>query len=44
MFLPKDHAAFEIAKLSPLWDSGSPLISIDDVEAAISHSEGDEHR
>lgn len=29
---------------TPTFDSGSPLISIDDVEAAISHAEGDEHR
>jgi hypothetical protein len=29
---------------TPTFDSGSPLISVDDVEAAISHAEGDEHR
>ena len=29
---------------TPTFDSGSPLVAIDDVEAAISLSEGDEHR
>lgn len=29
---------------TPTFDSGSPLIPVDDVEAAISHAEGGDHR
>ena len=29
---------------TPTFDSGSPLISVDDVEAAIAHAEGEDHR
>lgn len=29
---------------TPSFDSGRPLVSIDDVEAAIEHAEGEDHR
>ncbi len=29
---------------TPTFDSGRPLVSVDDVEAAIVYSEGDDHR
>jgi hypothetical protein len=29
---------------TPTFDSGPPLVGIDDVEAAIVHAEGDDHR
>ncbi|MDQ3722649.1 MAG: hypothetical protein M3376_06185 [Actinomycetota bacterium] len=29
---------------TPTFDSGRPLVSVDDVEAAINHAEGEEHR
>ncbi len=29
---------------TPTFDSGSPLVSVDDVEEAISHAEGEDHR
>ena len=29
---------------TPTFDSGPPLTSVDDVEAALSYAEGDEHR
>ena len=29
---------------TPTFDSGPPLVSIDDVEEAITHAEGDDHR
>lgn len=29
---------------TPTFDSGRPLIPVDDVEAAIVHSEGEDHR
>jgi len=34
------HTRFE----TPTFDSGLPLIPVDDVEAAIAHSEGEDHR
>jgi hypothetical protein len=29
---------------TPTFDSGRPLVPIDDVEAALAHAEGDDHR
>jgi len=29
---------------TPTFDSGPPLVAIDDVEAAIAHAEGEDHR
>jgi len=29
---------------TPTFDSGRPLIAVDDVESAILHAEGDDHR
>ncbi|MDQ6751283.1 MAG: hypothetical protein M3Z33_11090 [Actinomycetota bacterium] len=29
---------------TPTFNSGTPLVSVDDVEAAISHAEGEDHR
>jgi len=29
---------------TPTFDSGPPLIAVDDVEAAIAHAEGEDHR
>ncbi len=29
---------------TPTFDTGRPLISLDDVEAAVAHADGDEHR
>jgi hypothetical protein len=29
---------------TPTFDGGRPLISVDDVEAAVAHAEGEEHR
>ncbi len=29
---------------TPTFDSGSPLVSVDDVAAAINHAEGEDHR
>lgn len=40
----RSRAAAPTRFSTPTFDSGSPLISVDDVEAAISHAEGDEHR
>lgn len=41
----RSRAAAAATRFStPTFDSGSPLVSVDDVEAAISHAEGDEHR
>jgi hypothetical protein len=38
-----DAAALEPFS-TPTFDSGPPLTSVDDVEAALSYAEGDEHR
>ncbi len=38
------HAAARERFSTPTFDSGPPLISVDDVEAALSHGEGDDHR
>ena len=37
---PRAHPRFA----TPTFDSGRPLVSVDDVEAAIAHAEGEEHR
>lgn len=40
----RDHAAEPSTRFStPTFDSGRPLISVDDVEAAIEHAEGEDH-
>jgi hypothetical protein len=45
--LAHERAAIDAARepfSTPTFDSGPPLTSIDDVEAALSYAEGDEHR
>lgn len=40
----RDRAAAPPSRFStPTFDSGHPLISVDDVEAAIEHAEGEDH-
>jgi len=41
----RERAAAPPSRFStPTFDSGRPLISVDDVEAAIEHAEGEDHR
>lgn len=41
----RDRAKAPPSRFStPTFDSGRPLVSVDDVEAAIEHSEGEDHR
>lgn len=41
----REDAAHAVPRFStPTFDTGLPLASVDDVEAALVHSEGDEHR
>ncbi len=41
----RDRAAAPSGRFStPTFDTGLPLISVDDVEAAIEHAEGEDHR
>ena len=41
----RDRAAAPSGRFStPTFDTGRPLISVDDVEAAIEHAEGEDHR
>lgn len=41
----RGHAGGPAVRFStPTFDSGSPLVSVDDVEAALTHAEGEDHR
>jgi len=41
----RDHTSGARPRFStPTYDSGRPLVSVDDVEAAIVRSEGEDHR
>lgn len=41
----REHAAQTRERFStPTWDGGPPLMPVDDVEGAIAHAEGEDHR
>jgi len=40
----EDAAGSRTRFSTPTFDSGRPLVAVDDVESALIHSEGDDHR